>query len=155
MEKTTNFITSIYGKEGFSKFIERAIREDRMVYCSKQKSQELFSVLGLQLPQGFNNPDFNKIIHLSRNVVKSDIAVKSAPEAAAEGRVYLELPYMDKEKFPVFLQELKQNGAKFDVENKQWYVDKEAAASGRFNAYIRTYLTLPYMEKEKFDLTLQ
>lgn len=153
-EVETNFITSIYGKDGFSKFIEKAIREDRMVYCSKQKSQELFSVLGLQLPQGFNNLDFNKIIHLSRNAVKSDIAVKDAPEAA-EDRVYLELPYMSKEKFSIVLQELKQNGAKFDVESKRWYVDKSSADSGRFNAYIRTYLTLPHMGKEEFGQVRQ
>lgn len=164
-EVESNFITSVYGKDNFSSFIEKVIQEDRMVYCSKQKSQELFSVLGLQLPQGFNNLDFDKIIHLSRNIVKDGIeaahgqeAFLSAPQesaAANDGRVYLTLPHTSKEKFPVLLQELKQNGAKFDVENKQWYADKESAASGRFNAYIRTYLLLPYMGKEEFNLTLQ
>lgn len=69
-EVESNFITSIYGKDNFLNFIGTVIKEDRMIYCNKQKSQELFSVLGLQLPQGFNNLDFNKVIHVSRNIVK-------------------------------------------------------------------------------------
>lgn len=68
----SNFITSIYGKDNFSSYAEKVINEGRMLYCNKQKSQELFSVLGLQLPQGFNNLDFNKIIHQSNNIVKNE-----------------------------------------------------------------------------------
>ena len=68
----SNFITSIYGKDnGFGKYIERAAVSNQILFWDKQKSQELFSVLGLQLPQGLNNLDFNIIIHQSRNIVKS------------------------------------------------------------------------------------
>jgi hypothetical protein len=35
----------------------------------KQKSQALFSVLGLQFPKGLNNLDFNAIKYQSCNIV--------------------------------------------------------------------------------------
>ncbi len=66
----TNFITSIYGRENFVKHLEREIKSDNLLYADKQKSQELFSVLGLQFSKGLNNLDFNIIIHQSRNIVK-------------------------------------------------------------------------------------
>ena len=43
--------------------IKHAIDNDKIFFVSKEKSQEVFSVLGLQLSQGFNNLDFDKIIH--------------------------------------------------------------------------------------------
>lgn len=46
-----------------------------MLYCNKEKSQELFSVLGLQSSKGLNDLDFNIIIHKSHNIVNSE-AVK-------------------------------------------------------------------------------
>lgn len=91
----SNFITSIYGRENFSKFIERNIEMNNVLYCDKEKSQELFRVLGLQFPKGVNSLDFNIIIHQSRNIVKvseekisedrqnfEQITLDSAPERA-------------------------------------------------------------------------
>ncbi len=91
----SNFITSIYGRENFSKFIERNIEMNNVLYCDKEKSQELFRVLGLQFPKGVNSLDFNIIIHQSRNIVKGSeekisedrqnfeqITLDSAPERA-------------------------------------------------------------------------
>ena len=91
----SNFITSIYGRENFSKFIERNIEMNNVLYCDKEKSQELFRVLGLQFPKGVNSLDFNIIIHQSRNIVKGfeekisedrqnfeQITLDSAPERA-------------------------------------------------------------------------
>ena len=70
----SNFVTSIYGKDrDFVHYIEKAIKNDNVLYCNKQKSQELFMFQGLQLPEAFNNLDFNKIIHQSKNIVKWDI----------------------------------------------------------------------------------
>ena len=66
----SNFVTSIYGRDDFDTFIERCVAEDKILYANKEKSQELFSVLRLEFPQGFNNLDFNTIIHPSRNIVK-------------------------------------------------------------------------------------
>ncbi len=77
MELTnTNFLLSFYGKENFDKQFERAYAEDKILYCDKEKSQVMFSVLGLQLSKGLSNLDFNKIIHRSRNIVKSEKAEK-------------------------------------------------------------------------------
>ena len=70
----SNFITSIYGKEFFSKFIESHIENDQILYVNKEKSQELFSVLGLSFPKGLSSLDFStdSIIHKSRNIVNSE-----------------------------------------------------------------------------------
>ena len=67
----SNFITSIYGKDnGFDNFITYAVDAGKVLYWDKQKSQELFSVLGLQLPKGLNNLNSNTIIHQSKVFVK-------------------------------------------------------------------------------------
>ena len=66
----SNFITSVYGRENFSKFITRNIELNNVLYCDKEKSQEMFRVLGLQFPKGVNKLGFNTIIHKSRNIVK-------------------------------------------------------------------------------------
>lgn len=66
----SNFVTSIYGRENFVKHLEKEIEADNLLYADKEKSQELFSVLGLQFSKGLNNLDFNTIIHPSRNIVK-------------------------------------------------------------------------------------
>ena len=66
----SNFVTSIYGRDNFETFINKCAEEDKILFADKEKSQELFSVLRLQFPQGFNNLSFNTIIHPSRNIVK-------------------------------------------------------------------------------------
>ena len=66
----SNFITSIYGRENFQTHLERVIEKGNMIFANKQKSQELFSVLGLQSSKGLNNLDYNIIIHQSKNIVK-------------------------------------------------------------------------------------
>lgn len=66
----SNFITSIYGRDNFGNFVERVTKSDNVLYYNKEKSQELFSVLGLQSSQGLNALDSNVIIHQSRNIVK-------------------------------------------------------------------------------------
>lgn len=65
-----NFITSIYGRNGFESFINRTLQNDALLYYDKNKSQELFSCLGLQSSEAINNLDPNIIIHQSRNIVK-------------------------------------------------------------------------------------
>lgn len=69
----SNFITSVYGRSNFEKHIEQVVNQDKMLYCNKQKSQELFRVSGLQLPKCLNNLDFDIIIHRSRNIVNENI----------------------------------------------------------------------------------
>lgn len=69
----SNFLLSVHGRENFSNQIIKALQNDKMLYCNKQKSQELFSVLGLQLSKGLNSLDFDTIIHQSRNIVNENI----------------------------------------------------------------------------------
>lgn len=66
-EQPSNFVTSVYGKNNnFLSFILDAFDTKKMLYVDIAKSQRLLSVLRLQLPQGFNNVDFKKIIaHLN------------------------------------------------------------------------------------------
>lgn len=66
-EQTSNFITSVYGKNNRSlSYILDAFETKKMLYVDIEKSQRLLSVLRLQLPQGFNIVDFNRIIsHLN------------------------------------------------------------------------------------------
>ncbi|MCD7725849.1 MAG: ssDNA-binding domain-containing protein [Clostridiales bacterium] len=68
----SNFITSIYGKDhSFDQYVSGIIENNKMLFADKEKSQELFSCLQLQLPQAINNLDFNIIIHKSQNIVNS------------------------------------------------------------------------------------
>lgn len=67
----SNFITSIYGRENFLKHLEQVVDKGNVLYYDKQKSQELFRVLGLQSSQGVNNLDSNVIIHKSNNIVNT------------------------------------------------------------------------------------
>ena len=73
----SNFATSIYGREGFESMLERVIANNDVLYCDQQKSQDLFSVLGLQSSEGFNNLDFNIIIHQSRNISRENQDISS------------------------------------------------------------------------------
>lgn len=81
----SNYITSVYGKNNFSSFTDHVLEDHRMIYCDKEKSQELFSVLQLQLPQGFNNLNFNVIIQQSKNIVKEEnqIFLEASQEVAS------------------------------------------------------------------------
>lgn len=71
IEIDSNFITSMYGRNGFESFVKKIIENDKLLYISKEKSQRLFDEIGLQSPQPPNgNVDFDTIIHQSRNIVK-------------------------------------------------------------------------------------
>lgn len=76
---SSNFITSIYGKEnGFANYVERAAKSNNILFWDKEKSQALFSCQRLQLPEAINNLDSNVIIHQSRNIVKGKQQENSA-----------------------------------------------------------------------------
>lgn len=66
----SNFVMSFHGRNNFENQINRAVEQNKVLYYNKEKSQELFSVLGLQLSKGLNILDSNIIIHQSRNIVK-------------------------------------------------------------------------------------
>ena len=71
-----NYITSIYGKENnFATYIERAATAENILFWDKNKSQDLFSVLELQLPQGLKDLDSNIIIRKSTAIVNSNLQI--------------------------------------------------------------------------------
>lgn len=74
----SNFVMSFHGRNNFENQINRAVEQNKVLYYNKEKSQELFSVLGLQLSKGLNILDFNIIIHQSRNIVKGKQQENSA-----------------------------------------------------------------------------
>ncbi len=80
----SNFITSIYGRENFKEFINRAINNNKILFIDKQKSQELFSVLGLEFSKGLNSLDFDTIIHQSRNIVNENIVEEKYTSTQSE-----------------------------------------------------------------------
>ncbi|MCM1244709.1 MAG: zincin-like metallopeptidase domain-containing protein [Roseburia sp.] len=81
--QNSNFITSVYGRDNFEQFLHLSLENNKLLYWNKTKSQELFSVLGLQFPKGFNNLDYDIIIHQSNNIVKT-ISEKNEEIAMAE-----------------------------------------------------------------------
>ncbi len=49
-EIASNFITSMYGKDGFEGFISSAVDDGRVLYNNKKRTRTLFANAGLQLP---------------------------------------------------------------------------------------------------------
>lgn len=68
----SNYITSIYGKDNFEKFIDRNIKENKILYFDKEKIQSLERFARLQLSGNFSNFESKQIIHQSRNIVNTD-----------------------------------------------------------------------------------
>ena len=67
-----NIITSVYGKENFNSFISRNVNADTILYISKEKSQELIDVPGIQFPDKINKIDSNTIIRKARAFVNRE-----------------------------------------------------------------------------------
>ena len=68
----SNFMRSVYGRNEFADFIQRAIDNDAVLYTDKVKSQKLYQQLRVQFPQGLTTLGFDTIIHKSRNIVKGN-----------------------------------------------------------------------------------
>lgn len=87
----TNFITSIYGRVNFAQYLERVTEADALLYWNKEKSQELFRVLGLPLPQCLERFDSDIIIHQSTNIVNSVSEKEVKAETVSENTQQLSL----------------------------------------------------------------
>lgn len=94
----SNFMLSVYGKDnGFSEYIERAIKENKILYWNKEKSQELFMFQGLQLPEAFNNLDPNKILHQTNSAVNNKSRLQGEKTMAPEKQIIAEIGFADGE----------------------------------------------------------
>ena len=69
-EISSNFITSVYGRNNFPEYFKKIVQTDNLLFCDKKKSQEMFERWGEQYSELTNTLDFNTIIHQSRNIVK-------------------------------------------------------------------------------------
>lgn len=90
----SNFITSVHGRENFISQMKKAQEQDKILFCDKQKSQEMFERWGLQLSELTNTLDFNVIIHQSRNIVKGlepENTIKNQEQSERWGEQYSEL----------------------------------------------------------------
>ena len=143
-----NVITSVYGRNNFRTFLQRAVDQDCMIYYNKEKSQQLFSLLTVTLPQGLNNNvGFDYIIqHSSLNVkVKGDYTMSELQEIAythtqyevilADGKTVLKVgTYDTKEEAQKVLEEryVSLNGstnARYNVEDAEMsFFDREGIA---------------------------
>ncbi len=74
--------------------------------------------------------------------------------------IYLKLPRMSKEEFENVKAYLKENGARFSVEKKQWYISPDKV--DKFKDYLpketemqlpetKSYIVMPKMSKETFE----
>lgn len=87
----TNFITSVYGRVNFAQYLERVTDANALLYWNEKKSQELFRVLGLPLPQCLERFDSDIIIHQSTNIVNSVSEKEAKAETVLENTRQLSL----------------------------------------------------------------
>lgn len=75
IEVESNVVTSVYGKDTNPiGFIDKAIKDNRLLYWNKKISQSLFETPGLQLPDNLNTIDSNSIIRkVTQKSIKNDI----------------------------------------------------------------------------------
>ena len=87
----TNFITSVYGRVNFAQYLDRVTDANALLYWNEKKSQELFRVLGLPLPQCLERFDSDIIIHQSTNIVNSVSEKDAKAETVSENTQQLSL----------------------------------------------------------------
>lgn len=73
--RKSNFVTSVYGKNDFQGFFERALDGNQLIYIDKQKSQE-FALLPLHLRQDHPALDFDTIIKPDHAAVKNNLEMR-------------------------------------------------------------------------------
>ena len=71
-EIESNFITSFYGRNNFPVFFERLKENDNLLFCDKNKTQELFERWGEQYSELTNSLVYDSIIHQSRNISREN-----------------------------------------------------------------------------------
>lgn len=67
----SNFMTSMYGKDGFTNWLDQFVQSNDVLYIDSKKIQALKGC-GVQFSLGFEALGFDTILHQSRNAVKSN-----------------------------------------------------------------------------------
>lgn len=103
-EIKTNMVLSVYGKYDLERYLTDRITPERVIYISKEKSQELERLARLQLPGNYSNLDYDTILHRPVCLVNSrrselekpkSLSERSAEAKAAADLVNKENPYVD------------------------------------------------------------
>ena len=68
-----NFITSVYGRNGYTAWVNQAVRDGRVLYWHKNRSQNLSGTARVQFPAGLTGLASNTIIKRHAGYVKDNI----------------------------------------------------------------------------------
>ena len=69
----SNFITSVYGRNGYAAWVNQAVRDGRVLYWNKNRSQNLSGKARVQFPAGLTGLASNTIIKRHAGYVKDNI----------------------------------------------------------------------------------
>lgn len=69
----SNFITSVYGRNGYAAWVNQAVRDGRVLYWNKNRSQNLSGKARVQFPAGLTGLASNTIIKRHAGYVKGNI----------------------------------------------------------------------------------
>ena len=150
----SNFVLSFHGRENFESQLNRALKNDKLLFCNKQKSQELFRVLGLQLSEGVNNLSFDTIIHQSRNIVKGFDKTSDKKE---EKNTVADIT-ISQEQFNAMMEKL---GKLDSIENQLMEVQSKLSAVEKNQKVIQAFMvaataakTFPQVMQETENVTM-
>ncbi len=71
IEIRTNLLKSAYGKDNFNNYIKKAVKEDRVLYFDKKRSQEIMKTPGVQFPDNLQSLDLTNNIAHYREIVNN------------------------------------------------------------------------------------
>lgn len=77
VEIDANFVTSYYGKNGFTNFVRKNVEADNILYVNKKKATVLSTESGTQWLEQLKNYDFDTIIRKARVKVKENGAAET------------------------------------------------------------------------------
>lgn len=83
-EISTNMILSVYGKYDLGNYLSDKVPPEKVIYISKEKSQELERLARLQLPGNYSTLDFNTILHHPQCIVNGKNPGKSIPRSLTQ-----------------------------------------------------------------------
>ena len=73
LEFTSNFVTSIHGRDNFLNFITNSVNSGNVLYVNEEKSRKLNSEAKVQFFGALSNIDFDIIIRQTNAVVNSKL----------------------------------------------------------------------------------
>lgn len=66
-----NIVKSFYGRSEFSDYIEKALKENRILKVNKERSQAIFNIPGVQFPDYILSLDFNNNLAQFKQIVNT------------------------------------------------------------------------------------